>query len=237
MKTCFIIQPFDKGPFDKRFDDIIEPAIHDAGLTAYRVDRDPGVVVLIDEIEKGISNSVAVVADITIDNPNIWYEVGYARAADKPLVMICSIQRERFPFDIQHRNIIRYSTDSYSDFTKMKSNITERLIAVVAKQQELKDNEVRKSKLLEMASNVLRTPGYDISVLEEVLQSVCDHGDVDSYAIGSRRNITEATIDQVVDKSRSAQLLIGDHRHHMLTDTGREMLNFLSSYLRPIGVH
>lgn len=41
MNRCFVIQPFDKGKFDKRFDDVLAPAIAAAGLEAYRVDRDP----------------------------------------------------------------------------------------------------------------------------------------------------------------------------------------------------
>lgn len=41
MSTCFVIQPFDGGPFDKRYDDVIAPAIVAAGLEPYRVDRDP----------------------------------------------------------------------------------------------------------------------------------------------------------------------------------------------------
>lgn len=39
MPTCFVIQPFDAGPYDKRYDDAFVPAISDAGLEPYRVDR------------------------------------------------------------------------------------------------------------------------------------------------------------------------------------------------------
>lgn len=38
MLRCFVIQPFDRGPFEKQFDDVLSPAIHDAELEAYRVD-------------------------------------------------------------------------------------------------------------------------------------------------------------------------------------------------------
>jgi hypothetical protein len=237
MNRCFVIQPFDKGPFDKRFDDIIEPAIGDAGLAAYRVDRDPGVTVPIDDIERGIHESAAVIADISLDNPNIWYEVGYARAADKPLVMICSSRRDRFPFDIQHRSIIKYSTDSVSDFTKLRDEIAERLRAVVGKNQEVVDNEIRKSRLLELASNILRTPGYDISVLEEVLQSIRDESNVHSDAIGRRRFITSATIHGVVVRSMDSGLIERKNDAFTLTQQGQEMLNYLSSYLRPRNLH
>lgn len=32
MPICFVIQPFDSGRFDKRFDDVYKPAIEAAGL-------------------------------------------------------------------------------------------------------------------------------------------------------------------------------------------------------------
>jgi hypothetical protein len=54
MATCFVIQPFDGGKFDKRFQDIFKPAIEAAGLEAYRVDNDHKVLVPIESIEDGI---------------------------------------------------------------------------------------------------------------------------------------------------------------------------------------
>ena len=36
MSRCFVIQPFDGGAFDKRFDDVFVPAIKDAGFEPYR---------------------------------------------------------------------------------------------------------------------------------------------------------------------------------------------------------
>jgi predicted transcriptional regulator len=237
MGKCFVIQPFDSGPFDKRFDDIIEPAIKDANLLAYRVDRDPGVVVPIDEIECGIRESIAVVADISLDNPNIWYEVGYARAADKPMVLICSSKRVIFPFDIQHRNIVKYSTESISDFQEMRAEITKRLIAVVKKSQEIIDNEIRKSRLLELASNLLRTPNKDISMIEEILQEVKDNGSVDYKEIGMRRRLTPATVENITQKTVEYGLIVRKRGVDCLSDKGEEMLNFLSSYLRPYNAH
>lgn len=87
MGRCFVIQPFDRGPFDKRYDEIFVPAIRAAGLEDYRVDRDHGTNVLIDAIEKGILESEACIAEISTDNPNVWYELGFATAKGKPLAV------------------------------------------------------------------------------------------------------------------------------------------------------
>ncbi len=136
---CFVIQPFDSEKFDQRFEDIYKPALADAGLEAYRVDQDPSVEVPIEAIEDGIRKAAICLADITTDNPNVWYELGYAFAADRPVIIICSDERQgRFPFDIQHRTIISYSSNSLSDFEKLKSEISERAGALLTKSASLK---------------------------------------------------------------------------------------------------
>lgn len=135
MPTCFVIQPFDAGKFDKRFEDVYKPALAQAGLEAYRVDQDPKVEVPIEAIEDGIRDAVICLADITTDNPNVWYELGYAFATGRPIIMICCDERkgDRFPFDIQHRAIIKYSSESASDFTVLQESITAKASALLKK--------------------------------------------------------------------------------------------------------
>lgn len=138
MGTCFVIQPFDGGRFDKRYDDVFAPAIVAAGLEPYRVDRDPSVSIPIDDIQAGIQSSEVVLADITTDNPNVWFELGFAIAARRNVVLVCSDEREaRFPFDVQHRSIINYSTESSSDFDELRRRIVERIVASMKRSAEL----------------------------------------------------------------------------------------------------
>ena len=130
---CFVIQPFDGGKFDKRYDDVFAPAINSIlGLEAYRVDKDFGVDVPIEAIEEKIENSKICLADITLDNPNVWYEVGFARAKGKPLVLLCSDERKtQYPFDIRHRTVLSYKTESTQDYDELSANITTRIQAVL----------------------------------------------------------------------------------------------------------
>lgn len=138
MMSCFVIQPFDGGKFDKRFKDVFSPAVTDAELKPYRVDQDPKVSIPIQDIEKGIRESKLCLADITIDNPNVWFELGYAIACGKEVILVCSEERQtKFPFDIQHRTIIKYATGSTSDFEKLKEAITARIKALLRKVEKL----------------------------------------------------------------------------------------------------
>ncbi len=140
MPTCFVIQPFDGGKFDKRFDDVFSPAIKAAGLEPYRVDKDPAVDVPIDAIEEGIRSAVLCLADITTDNPNVWYELGFAFASGRPVVMVCSDERtgKKYPFDIQHRTITPYRCESTQDFEKLQSDITARIKALLKRTENLR---------------------------------------------------------------------------------------------------
>lgn len=139
MEKCFVIQPFDNDKFDKRFVDIFEPAIIKADFEAYRIDKDLSVRIPIDDIEKGISESVICFAEITTDNPNVWYELGFAFACNKDVVMVCSDERQgKFPFDIQHRHVITYKTSSTSDYTTLEDTITRKIKAFQQKSKTVK---------------------------------------------------------------------------------------------------
>lgn len=168
MPQCFVIQPFDdNGPYDKRYLDVLEPAIRAAGLEPYRVDRDPSVAVPIDDIEKGIRDSDICLADISPDNPNVWYEVGFAFAHGKPVVLICAKQRPTEPpFDIQHRKITFYSQDSPSDFEKLNTAVASRLEA------QLKKSEAMQT--IASLSPVKATEGlssYEIAALVSIMEN------------------------------------------------------------------
>lgn len=129
--VCFVIQPFDQGPFDKRYDDVLSVALRDAGLEPYRVDRDPAASIPIDAIAMRIRDADVCLADISLDNPNVWFELGLAIAAGRELILICDDGRERFPFDVQHRNIIRYKTDSTRDFDELREKVKARAMAAL----------------------------------------------------------------------------------------------------------
>lgn len=63
----------------------------------------------------------------------MWYELGYALALDQPVVMVCSTDRDKFPFDIQHRMVIKYRPESPQDFETLRSGITEKILAMLQK--------------------------------------------------------------------------------------------------------
>ena len=130
---CCVFQIFDDGgAYDKRYDEVIRPAITSAGLEPYRVDRDAGAEIPIDTLHDEICRSLVCLADITPDNPNVWYELGFAVASDQPIVMICKKGRT-LPFDTHHRHTIFYEQESPGDFEQLKNEITNRLKTALEK--------------------------------------------------------------------------------------------------------
>ncbi|CAJ0689248.1 hypothetical protein LMG19089_00459 [Ralstonia edaphis] len=170
MPTCFVIQPFNE-LYNKRFDSLYKPAIEAAGMTAYRVDQDPSATVLVESIEANIKRAAVCLADISEDNPNVWYELGFAYAAGRPVVMACSDERQKndaqFPFDIRHRAIVTYKTEAPQDFQSFQERLTVRLKAMLEQDKVL--DEIAEQ------SNVAAVDGLssqELNVLSVVAGSV-----------------------------------------------------------------
>lgn len=147
-KKCFIIQPYDNGKFDKRYYDIIKPTIEDLGIISYRVDNDISASIPIESMEQNIKESDICLADISTDNPNVWYEVGFAFSAGKPVILICS-ETDRagvLPFDIRHRMVIYYKTESSTDFDALKNTLKKRFLSVLENLNLTESSELEKSQ-------------------------------------------------------------------------------------------
>ena len=176
MGICFVIQPFDEGgAFDKRFNETLKPAIDETGLKAYRVDNDPKASIIIESIEENLDNSEAVLADISEDNPNVWFELGMAIKSKKDVILICSANRgDKFPFDIQHRKIIKYNTQSQSDFYKLKTEIKDRIKSILDKKTTF--NKLPSQQLIADTKGLAQ---HEIIILISIAQNL-KHADDDA---------------------------------------------------------
>lgn len=97
-------------PFHKDFDDIyrlgIKQTAEQAGLRAERVDEQMYSESMLERIYQQIGAADIIVADMTGQNPNVFYEVGYAHARGK-LCILMTQNASDIPFDLkQHRHIV-----------------------------------------------------------------------------------------------------------------------------------
>jgi hypothetical protein len=113
-------------PFEKKFDDIykfgIKGAAEDAAAYAQRVDEQIFVEGMLDRIFNQINKADVIVADMTAKNPNVFYEVGYAHALDK-VVLLITQSADDIPFDLKHRQHIVYS----GSIDHLRSELTSRI--------------------------------------------------------------------------------------------------------------
>lgn len=135
--TCFVMQPFDDGgPFDKRFAQVLKPAATAAGLVARRADSEPNAEVVIEDIEESIRQAKVCIADISTPNQNVAYELGFALALNKKVVLI-GRKGTRLPFNFRHRRALFYDTDAPDDFRTFSETIRQALTNAVERAEEL----------------------------------------------------------------------------------------------------
>ena len=64
---------------------------------------------ILEVIQDRIRQCDVVVADMSGRNPNVFYEIGYARALGRPTILLCR-KGETVPFDLQSINYIGYAS-------------------------------------------------------------------------------------------------------------------------------
>ena len=114
-------------PFDTIFDDIYKLGIKESatnlGLRAERVDEQKYSEGVLDRIYRQIDLADIIIADMTGQNPNVFYEVGYAHAKEKLCILLTSSAND-IPFDLKHRRHIVYE----QSISKLKAQLSEDLI-------------------------------------------------------------------------------------------------------------
>jgi hypothetical protein len=103
----FVVMQFGE-PYDSLHKEVIQPISEKLGFKAFRADDvfRPGVI--LQDIIRGIVESDVIVAEITPANPNVFYELGYAHALQKPTILLANRQTEKLPFDISGYRVIFY---------------------------------------------------------------------------------------------------------------------------------
>ncbi len=104
-KTCFIISSIGKDGgdirdiADEKFDLIFEPVLKQFNYKVTRADKigTPGSISR--EIVSNVINSDLVIADVSDENPNVFYELAIRNAVKKP-VIVFRAANQRMPFDI-----------------------------------------------------------------------------------------------------------------------------------------
>ena len=97
--VCFVVMQF-KEEFNVLYKDVIQEICREYGYQVIRGDEFYTSGQIMDDITNSIRSAALIIAEVTPDNPNVFYEVGYAHAIGKPTILLSDRKRERLPFDI-----------------------------------------------------------------------------------------------------------------------------------------
>jgi uncharacterized protein DUF4071 len=112
--ACFVLTPFGQKPgprgmidFDAMYRTIIAPAIVEAGLDPVRADAEVGGGVIHKAMFERLLISEYAVADLTLNNPNVFYELGVRHGNHGRVTVLLSAE-DSAPFDVTLLRTLRY---------------------------------------------------------------------------------------------------------------------------------
>ncbi|TAJ84765.1 bacterial transcriptional activator domain-containing protein [Reyranella sp.] len=116
-RRAFVIMPFGRKKLadgteidcDAIYTELLAPAIKAANLTPHRADADWRAGSIHADMFQDLLLAEFVVADLTMDNPNVWYEIGVRHALRSGGTVLTYAMRERLPFDLAGQRMHRYT--------------------------------------------------------------------------------------------------------------------------------
>lgn len=123
-------------PFEKNLDEVyhrlIKPTVEKKGYEVKRSDEIYGNQPIIEDITTEIRTANVLIADVTGKNPNVNYELGYAHALGKEVIIITRDIND-IPFDYRHRRAIIYKTTDFDWKDKLEKALSRTLDVVMKK--------------------------------------------------------------------------------------------------------
>ena len=100
-------------PFVEECEDVYQFGIYSTirrcGYICEKVDESVFAGNIVDRIMDGIRNAEFIIADLTLEKPNVYLEVGYAWGMNKPVLLVAR-EGQRLHFDLSHHKCLFYKT-------------------------------------------------------------------------------------------------------------------------------
>jgi hypothetical protein len=167
------VDGYDKGHFNRVYDDIIKPAVEETEFKTVRADEVKETNFIHLDILKKLIDAPIAICDLSSRNPNVLFELGIRQAFDKPTVLI---QEKGTPkiFDIGPLRYLEYSKNmKYHEVLKTQSELKEAIIATKeAEGQSGNINSIVRLMALDSPATIPNLEGSNKDALAlDVLQS------------------------------------------------------------------
>ena len=104
---AFVVMQF-TDEYNQLYTEVIKPVTESFGVECIRADEHNTSNPIMQDIVNSIREASVIIADITPNNPNVFYEVGYSHAVGKPTILLCDKKREKLPFDVSSFRTLFY---------------------------------------------------------------------------------------------------------------------------------
>ena len=128
MKTCFVVSPIGetdseiRSNADKLFKYIISPVCESCGFEPVRVDQINDSDSITQTIIDKLLSSELVIADISGHNPNVFFEMGYRKCTNKPIIHLKK-KGETIPFDVNTVRTFEYDLTDLDNVEETKKRL------------------------------------------------------------------------------------------------------------------
>lgn len=246
----FVAMPFGKKKapggyeidFDRVYHEAIKPAGEAADLEVIRADEErTGGIIHVPMFERLLLSEV-VIADLTIANPNVFYELGVRHAA-KPRATVLIFGQEaggnQLPFDVQLMRALPYTLAegvlSDEAAVALRDNLTQKLCDAVA------DLETKDSPLFQLISQY---PGINLPdeatenfrdrarLIDRICEKLADARQLEAAEGGTRIREIETSLGNI--KKIPPEILVNLLLSYRDVKAWEEMIRLVDSLPRTI---
>lgn len=125
---AFVAMQFGE-PYDTIYHEVIGPGAKRLGFNVVRIDEVSKPGIIFHDIKREIEEAKVVIAEITAPNQNVFYELGFAHALNKPTILLAQRGKE-LPFDIRSYRVIFYE-DSIGGKPLVEKSLQEHLHSIL----------------------------------------------------------------------------------------------------------
>jgi tetratricopeptide (TPR) repeat protein len=186
-QICFMVMPFGtkstglkpgEGPtevnFDTLWENAIAPLLEDLGYAPIRADADAGSLIINDMLKRLVYSDL-ILADISIPNANVYYEIGVRHAARQRGCVMIAADWSRPLFDIAQMRRLTYPLPTSTVDLELAQQICDRL------QPAIQDMAHKASPVHETVPAVINALDESLPQLGQVRQDLADSERVEKF--------------------------------------------------------
>jgi nucleoside 2-deoxyribosyltransferase len=107
----FVVMKFGDKELDSAYEGVIKPIIEENGYKAVRIDEVQDSGKITEQVLEHIATSKYILADLSGERPNCYYEAGYAHALGKQLIFTIK-KSDAIHFDLAGYRFIQWETEA-----------------------------------------------------------------------------------------------------------------------------